>query len=192
MLEGKLVRLRAREPEDVERAYTWINDRKVTQFLTARYPLSRADEQRWLEGTATNGFADGVHLAIETKDGAHIGNIDLIETRPEDRKAGLGVMIGEKKYWSNGYWTDAILTLLRFAFEEMNLNRVWLTALEFNDRSIACYKNCGFQEEGRLRQEVFSGGRYHDLVAMGVLQGEFAALHGNGTTPGEGERDARR
>ena len=189
MLEGKLVRLRAREPDDVERAYTWINDRVVTQFLTARYPLSRADEQRWLEGT-TSGFADGVHLAVDTLEGVHIGNIDLTETRAEDRKAGLGVMIGEKKYWSNGYGTDAIVTLLRFAFEEMNLNRVWLTALEFNDRAIACYKKCGFQEEGRLRQELFSGGRYHDLVAMGVLRDEFAALYGTGATSGEGDRDA--
>lgn len=190
MLEGKLVRLRAREPDDVERAYTWINDREVTQFLTARYPLSRADEQCWLEGTATNGFAAGVHLAIETMGGVHIGNIDLTETRAEDRKAGLGVMIGEKEYWSNGYGTDAIVTLLRLAFAEMNMHRVWLLALDFNDRAIACYKKCGFQEEGRLREELFSGGRYHDLVAMGVLRDEFAALHGAGTAPGEGERDA--
>ncbi len=177
MLEGKLVRLRALEPKDIERAYTWINDREVTRYLTARYPLSHADEQRWLDEAPTNGFANGVRLAIETKDGVHIGNLDLNQTRPEDRKAGLGIMIGEKAYWSNGYGTDAIVTLLRFAFHEMNLNRVWLQVFEFNERAIACYQKCGFKEEGRLRQDYYHDGRYWDSVAMGILRGEFDALH---------------
>ena len=176
MLEGTLVRLRALESTDLERDYTWINDREVTHYLyTARYPLSRADEERWLNERPTNG-ANGVRLGIETKDGVHIGNIDL-QAKPEDRKAVLGIMIGEKSYWSNGYGTDAIVTLLRFAFHEMNLNRVWLTTLEFNERAIACYRKCGFQEEARLRQDVFKSGRYWDIVVMGILRDEFDELH---------------
>src|SRR3990172_10452514 len=79
MLEGKLVRLRALEPTDIERAYTWINDREVTRFLRARYPMSHADEERWLERVSTNDFTRGVSLAIETKEGEHIGNIGLEE-----------------------------------------------------------------------------------------------------------------
>ena len=178
MLEGKVVRLRALESADLERAYGWINDREVTRYLSARYPLSRADERRWLEEGPTNGFAAGVRLAIETKEGVHIGSIGLRQTNPEDRKAGLGIMIGEKAYWSNGYGSDAIVTLLRFAFREMNLNRVWLHVLEFNERAIACYAKCGFQEEGRLRQDRFGEGRYWDTVVMGALREEFEALHG--------------
>ncbi len=178
MLEGKMVRLRALESADLERAYTWINDREVTRYLTARYPMSRQDERRWLEDAPSNGFANGVRLAIETKDGVHIGNLDLNQTRPEDCKAGLGIMIGDKAYWSNGYGTDAIVTLLRFAFHEMNLNRVWLHVFEFNERAFACYEKCGFREEGRLREHVFSEGRYWDVLVMGVLRKEFEALNG--------------
>ena len=178
MLEGKMVSLRALESADLERAYTWINDREVTRYLTARYPMSRQDERRWLEDAPSNGFANGVRLAIETKDGVHIGNLDLNQTRPEDRKAGLGIMIGDKAYWSNGYGTDAIVTLLRFAFHEMNLNRVWLHVFEFNERAFACYEKCGFREEGRLREHVFSEGRYWDVLVMGVLRKEFEALNG--------------
>ncbi len=46
MLEGNLVRLRAIEPTDLERAYQWFNDREVTRFLMAHYPISRAEEER--------------------------------------------------------------------------------------------------------------------------------------------------
>ncbi len=177
MLEGTLVRLRALEPTDLGRAYTWINDREVTRYLAARYPLSRADEERWLNERPTNSFG-GVRLAIESKDGAHIGNIDLHQPNAEDRKAGLGIMIGDKAYWANGYGTDAIVTLLRFAFHEMGLNRVWLHVFDFNERAIACYTKCGFREEGRLRQHRFTEGRYCDTLVMGVLREEFEALHG--------------
>ena len=178
MLEGKLVRLRALESTDLERAHTWINDREVTRYLAARFPLSLADERRWLEELPTNGSAAGVLLAIETKEGVHIGNIDLHRVHVEDRKAGLGIMIGEKEYWSNGYGGDAIVTLLRFAFHEMNLNRVWLHVFEFNERARASYKKCGFREEGRLRQHYYAEGRYWDVFAMAILRDEFEALHG--------------
>ena len=183
MLEGTLVRLRALEATDLERAYTWINDREVTRYLSARYPLSHADEERWLRDAPTNGFANGVRLAIETKDGVHIGNMGLHDVNPEDRKAGLGIMIGEKAYWSNGYGSDAIDTLLRFAFHEMNLNRVWLHVFEFNERAAACYRKCGFQQEGHLRQHRYSEGRYYDVLVMGILRDEFEARHGVAATP---------
>jgi len=178
MLEGKLVRLRPLDMGDLDRCLTWINDREVTRYLAARYPISRADEERWLREMPSNSAVDGVRLAIETKDGAHIGNLDLHMVRPEDRKAGLGVMIGDKSYWANGYGTDAVVTLLRFAFDEMNLNRVSLHVFDFNERAQACYRKCGFREEARLREHYYGEGRYWDSIVMGVLRDEFAALHG--------------
>ena len=178
MLEGKLTRLRPIDPGDLERDYAWVNDREVTRFVAVRYPISRQDEERWLTEGPTNSFANGVRLAIETQDGVHIGNLDLHQPHPEDRKAGLGIMIGDKAYWSNGYGTDAIVTLLRFGFHEMNLNRVYLHVFDFNERAISCYKKCGFQMEGRLRQNYFVGGRYCDVFVMGILRSEFDELHG--------------
>jgi RimJ/RimL family protein N-acetyltransferase len=70
MLEGKLVRLRPLEPGDLERAYAWMNDPEVTYSLGRRYPISHAEEERWLgEAASANNFASGVRLAIETKEG---------------------------------------------------------------------------------------------------------------------------
>jgi len=177
MLEGRLVRLRALEPSDVERAYTWVNDREVTQFLLLRYPMSRTQEEKYLADAAEQGnaYAD-VRLAMETKDGLHIGMCGLHHTSPENRHASLGIMVGDKSYWSNGYGSDAVMTLLRFAFEEMNLNRVELGVFEFNERAIACYLKC---EEGRRREHYFQEGRYWDIIDMSVLRREFEAPQQN-------------
>ena len=178
MLTGKLVRLRPLEPTDLDREYTWINDPEVTEFLEARYPASREAERAWLEGQTKVSYPD-VTLAIETlAEGRHIGTLSLGSVHGEDRKATFGILIGEKEFWSRGYGTDATLTLLRFAFDEVNLRRVVLHVHEDNDRAIACYRKCGFVEEGRLRQDRYRHGVYIDTLVMGVLADEFRALHG--------------
>jgi RimJ/RimL family protein N-acetyltransferase len=180
MLEGQLVRLRAVEPGDRERAQAWLSDPEVTYYLTMRYPLAEKDPI-WLADPQPGGFANGVHLAIETKDGQHVGAINLHELNPEDRKAGLGVIIGEKAHWSNGYGGDAITTLLRFAFHEMNLHRVWLSVLDGHDGAVRCYEKCGFVRESHRRQHVFKHGRYWDVLIMGILRDDFDAMHGGGS-----------
>ncbi len=179
MLTGKLVRLRKYEAEDIGRLLVWMNDSEVTQYLAARYPISRAWEEGWIQRVSTQAPSAGLSLAIETLvDNRHIGSVGLNELAWEDRHASLGVSIGEKSYWGQGYGTDAMVTLLRYAFDWMNLHRVTLEVLADNERAIASYRKCGFVAEGILRQAYYQRGRYHDLSTMGVLRDEFNALHG--------------
>jgi RimJ/RimL family protein N-acetyltransferase len=181
MLEGQLVRLRRPELTDAERYYRWINDQDVVGNLIAlRYPISLTEEERFLKELPAMSFSNGGILAIETKDGRHIGMTSFYDVRSEDRKAGLAITIGEKECWSRGYGADAVVTLLRFGFHEMNLNRVWLTTVEYNKRAIACYRKCGFREEARLRQDAYRHGRYWDFVEMAILRQEFDELHEGG------------
>jgi len=91
----------------------------------------------------------------------------------KNRRAVLGIVIGEKEYWDNGYGTEAIATLLRFVFQEMNLHRISLRVYTYNQRAIRCYEKCGFKLEGRLRQARFRDGEYYDELIMGILRDEF-------------------
>ena len=106
----------------------------------------------------------------------------------EQRKARLGVMIGEKQYWSSGYGTDAMRAFLRFVFDEMNLHRVDLTVDADNQRAIACYRKCGFIEEVRLRQALYARGAHRDQLVMGILRDEFYALFGGLSSTAEVRR----
>ena len=171
MLEGTLVNLRAPELTDLELDFTWINDREVTRFLNARYPMSLAAEEAWLRELVTKRMShEHVTFAIETKDGRHIGNTNLFNVVPEDRRAELGIMIGEKDCWSRGFGTDAVRTLVRFAFDEMNLHRVQLHTYAYNERAIAAYRKACFVEEGRLRAFRYTAGAYHDAIVMAVVR----------------------
>ena len=176
MIEGTLVNLRAVEMTDLERYAAWFNDAEVTRFLNKRYPFSLLAEENWLRENAGKPLSyDHTALAIETKDGVHIGSIGFHRVSPEDRRAEVGITIGDKRYWSKGYGTDAMRTLVRFGFEEMNLHRIELTVDARNERAQACYRKCGFVEEVRARQDRFAEGAYHDTIWMGILRHEWEA-----------------
>jgi RimJ/RimL family protein N-acetyltransferase len=175
IVEGELVRLRAYEPSDIAAVMKWVNDPEVTQHLEAFVaPVSRLAEERWLEAAALGADPNHRIFAIETLGGEYLGGIDLRNIAWRDRKAEQGIAIGNKSHWGKGYGTDATRVMLRFAFDVLNLKRIWMRVHEDNPRAIACYGKCGFKREGLLRQDHFARGEYRDVIIMGLLRSEFA------------------
>jgi len=172
---GKKVRLRPIERDDLPRFVRWFGDPEVRRHLLIYVPFSMAQEERWFEGMLNAmDRQESVLMAIETEDGVHIGNIGLHRINWKDRNAELGIVIGEKSYWSQGYGTDAIRLLLGLGFREMNLHRVYLRVDADNARGIRCYEKAGFRHEGTFRDVVFREGVYHDQYVMSILEAEFS------------------
>ena len=63
--------------------------------------------------------------------------------------------------------------LVKFIFEQMNINKIKLCVYSFNERAKKCYIKTGFKEEGVLRQELYRDGAYHDIIMMGILKSEY-------------------
>jgi UDP-4-amino-4,6-dideoxy-N-acetyl-beta-L-altrosamine N-acetyltransferase len=171
MIHGTITRLRRIERDDIPTFVRWFSDPEVREFLLLNRPISMAEEEKWFEQQLRS--QDSEVFAIETNDGTHIGNIGLHDINWVHRSAELGIVIGRKECWGKGYGSDATRTLLRFAFDEMNLHRVQLTVYEDNARAIRAYEKCGFQCEGRLRDAVYRKGRYYDMLLMSVLDDEL-------------------
>jgi RimJ/RimL family protein N-acetyltransferase len=171
---GKKVRLRPIERDDLPVYVEWFSDPEVRRYLGLYLPFSLAQEERWFEQHLEQVEKQKVvMLAIETDEGAHIGNVSLMDINWKERHAELGIVIGDKAYWDQGYGSDAIQTMLRLAFEEMNLHRVFLRVHDDHARGIRCYEKVGFQKEGALRESVFREGAYHDMLLMSILESEF-------------------
>lgn len=165
-LEGGLVRLRAREMSDVQRANELFNDPDVLWGLMMTFPLPTADTRDWFEGTRKDENAE--RFVIETLAGELVGicSIEGIEAR--SRSGEVGIWIG-RPFWGKGYGTDAMRVLARFAFGTMNLQRLGLHVYETNAKAIRCYEKVGFKAEGRLRRSQFLDGGYVDTIVMGLL-----------------------
>jgi RimJ/RimL family protein N-acetyltransferase len=170
MIAGEHVILRAFERDDAERCYRWMNDPNIVRTLKTRYPIAFQNEIEWLEG-AMHASVTERHFAIERKDDrTHIGNASIHEIEWVSRTAAFGLFIGEPSAWNRGFGGDAIRTLVRFAFDEMNLRKLRIDVFDYNDRAKHVLETQGFVVEGRLRQEFYREGTYHDIVVFSVFR----------------------
>ena len=165
-LEGSLVRLRAREEEDLERLNEMFNDPDVLAGLMVVFPQPFEGIHEWVQGTRS--LDDQIHFVIETLAGESVGICGLQNIDARARHALLGIWVG-KPYWDRGLGTDAVRVLCRFAFHQMNLQRITLHVYEPNERARRAYEKVGFKLEGTQRRSQFVGGRYVDEHVMGLL-----------------------
>ena len=174
---GKLVRLIAYNPEkDSEYFARWNRDSEYQQLLDsgpARLWTPK-EMKEWLEKHLDNLYG----FTIRTlEDDRMIGMVDLGGIDWVTRNSWVGIGIGERDYWGKGYGSEAMQLILRFGFEQLNLNRITLNVFEYNQRAVQSYVKCGFQVEGRLRQWMQRGGERFDLIFMGILREDWERVH---------------
>ncbi|MBM7857434.1 GNAT family N-acetyltransferase [Lentzea nigeriaca] len=176
---GKLVRLRAVEPEDWE--VFWRFDQNTVDGRRSdkiHPPRSASRQRQWAEQAALKEpDNDAFQLAIESlADGALVG---ALSTYFVDHRAGrfmYGIALGSEHH-RRGYASDAVPLLLNHMFGERRLHKCEAGVWAFNEPSIALHRKLGFTEEGRLRDHEFFAGRHHDVVLFGMTAPEFAARH---------------
>jgi RimJ/RimL family protein N-acetyltransferase len=167
LYEGKKVRLRALEREDLKRCVEWFKDPDVRENLFLDRPMSMAEEEKWYEEHLKR--ENDMIFCIETLKCRHIGNVGIHKIDHKNRHAELGIVIGDKSYWNKGCGTEAIQLALRYAFDDLNMHKVYLTHFGGNERAHRCYEKCGFVQEGILRDHIFKRGKYHDHPVMSVI-----------------------
>lgn len=183
MLIGPRVTLRALHRDDLPLLWVYNNDLAVELAGGGDPPMPQRFEQlvASFDEAVSKGGRDNADFAIEV-DGRFIGTCGLFGEDATARSVELGIGIGDKSRWGQGIGREAIGLLLDYAFRYRNYRRVWLQVIANNERGIRAYRACGFIEEGRQREHVYSDGQYHDLVLMGVLRSEWEAHR-----TGEGE-----
>jgi RimJ/RimL family protein N-acetyltransferase len=165
-----LVYLRALDEGDLERTLRWHNDPELYATLgdTFRF-VGRAAEAEWLR-RKTSYLPNEVNVAICLReDGEHVGNAYLRDIDWVSRRATLHIFLSGTEHRGKGYGRQAVQLLLQHAFAQLNLHRIELMVLADNLPAIRAYERCGFQTEGRLRQNVFKRGAYADSLIMSVL-----------------------
>lgn len=175
MLQEADLRLRAIERDDLPRFVTWLNDPDVYQHLEISVPLSNPHEENWFEDLLRKPMEEHpLVLEIDTPEGwIPIGNTSFLNIDWKNRSTEIGIFIGEKRFWNQGYGKKALRIMLRHGFLNLNLNRIFLRVYETNPRAIHAYEHAGFIPEGRLREAKFQNGRYIDVLLMSVLKSEW-------------------
>jgi RimJ/RimL family protein N-acetyltransferase len=176
-LTGKLVCLKALEMDKHATAIErWMQDSEYSRLLNSEPAMVWPSKQiqEWMEKEFN---PDTIFFGIHCLDDDRlIGDTALGGFNWTAGNAWVGIGLGERDYWGKGYGTDAMRLVLRFAFRELNLNRVTLDVFEYNPRAIRSYENAGFKHEGRGRAWLNREGQRWDMVYMGILRREWEAL----------------
>ena len=179
LFRGELVKLTVDEPQTVADSFSrWVRDTEYWRLSNSNpvRAFSSKAVKDWLEKNPENERGAQFVFSIRTlQDDLLIGDVGLDGIRWNHGDAFVGIGIGNREYWGKGYGTEAMRLILRYAFRELNLQRVSLNVFDYNPRAIRSYEKLGFIHEGRQRGALRRDGRRYDLVYMGILREEWLA-----------------
>lgn len=176
-IKGNSVILRSIEPNDLEAIREMTNDREQEYMIGGwSLPTAVKHQEDWYQRVLAD--KNNLRFAIEFN-GSFTGLVTLTDIDWKNRRAKSGIRLTLDAPKKQGIATDALMSLLGYAFDELNLNRVYATVLEHNKASRKLHAKCGYQEEGLMRQSVYKRGDYHNELLLSILQTEYKGLTTN-------------
>jgi len=166
--------LRAFNKSDGEKVYKWLLDDEVQSLFGGDtfYP-SQDFVSKWIEEKIFD--RKNIYLAIclsETKE--IIGYLSIKDIDHRNRKAlWTGLIIGEKELWGKGLATEAANLMVKYLFDELNMNMIWGFWLEEHTASIKMGEKAGFRKIGVLPQAVYKKGKYHNMIISCLLREDY-------------------
>ncbi len=151
----------------------WLNDPEVCRFNGHRYfPYTKDAAFKYIEYVTNN--KNIIALALHLRDSMlHIGNVSIGDIDLLNRSASLNILLGSKQNWGRGYAVEALSALLRHAFLELNLNRVYCGTLEGNIGMQKVAQKLGMKQEGIRRLAVYKNGSFHNMLEYSIIANEY-------------------
>ena len=175
-LEGQIVKLRAIEEQDLDLLLEMINDAEI-EGLTVGYslPVSRQQQEAWIRENQND--QNSIRFIIEAAADGAVGFANLIDIDWKNRSAVHNIKIANRKLRHRGICYDTVRTIMKYAFEELQLHRLESSIIASNEApaKLLCEK-LGWSEEGVKRQALFKRGSYHDVKIMGIVAEDYLKL----------------
>jgi RimJ/RimL family protein N-acetyltransferase len=163
-IKGENIILRAIEPEDNLMLLKMINDDETEYMLGGwSFPVSQKKQEDW-----TNSLKNEENIlrcTIEAQDKA-VGVVILTDIDYKNGNAEVHIKLSVDDVRGKGYGTDALMTIIGYAFFELRLKCIHARVSQHNVASQSLFKKCGFNEEGILRSRFFKKGEYIDVISF--------------------------
>lgn len=173
-----IMKIRKLELKDAEGMLEWMHNpeiQKCFRFNTENKTLE--DVSEFIQ-TAEIRPMDGrsVHLAVVDDTDEYLGTISLKEIDIVAKNAEYAISL-RKCAQGKGVGSAATKEILKMAFEEFGLERVYLNVLADNKVAIQLYEKIGFVYEGQFRNHLFLRGEYKTLKWYSMLKDEYKAKY---------------
>jgi len=153
----------------------WMNDPRVRRYSRNTWPLTLDEVKKWFEPSSSDrGMRDFVVLTIyHKKEKKPIGTVGLNRINWLNRTANIFAAIGYPEYWGQGIAGEASELMIKYGFEELNLNKIYSGVFEPNKRSLRAAEKLGFKKEGVSIQDVYVDGKYVDAHKFYLLKEDW-------------------
>lgn len=168
---GKHIVLRAISEADAPLLLQMINDPDTERMLGgSSVPVSMSAQQSWIQRQASNSDVLRCIIADRSAVEAGLGTVILSDIDRKNGCAQVHIKLGTENCRGKGYGTDALNTIVAYAFNEMRLHCIYADVLEYNVASQRLFEKCGFHKDGILRDRVFKGGTFVDVYTYSRLK----------------------
>ncbi len=178
-IKGEKVSLLPINMENVPLYVKWENDPKVRLYGRNAVPLTVEEFKKYFQPTGGR-IAKEYHLEIwHNQDKKPIGSAGIFRISWFDGRAYLGLSIGESNYWGQDIGTEVTQLMVEYAFNELNLHKIYAIIAVLNEASWHCAEKNGFQREGLLKEDTFIDGKYVDYYLYSLLKDEWIKANTN-------------
>ncbi|MEG1848642.1 MAG: GNAT family protein [Lachnospiraceae bacterium] len=168
MIIGQQIYLRPITLSDTDLIIKWRNSESVKSRFIYQSLFTRESQQEWMKTQVDTGKT--VQMIIcEKETNREIGSAYIRDIDRVHQKAEYGLFIGEDTQRGHGIGTEVGSLMLNYAFEVLELHRIYSRVLSNNIASLISAKRAGLREEGLFRDDVFMDGQYLDVVFLGAL-----------------------
>lgn len=175
MIYGNRVYLRLMEESDIKLKVEWVNDWEIRETLISEY-ISLAGTKEWFNKSIIDSTRKDFIICLKDNNKA-IGFTSLKSIDYRNSKAELTMCLGEKEYWGKGLAKETRLLILRYAFSEIGLNKIYTYNWERNEAIIGLNQKIGFKVEGVLRENIFFKNEYRNMLIMSILKDEWEKIN---------------
>jgi RimJ/RimL family protein N-acetyltransferase len=177
LLVGEKVKLTSLNEEDIFEFQRWYNDVSFMRHydIVSAIPKNIEDVKEMVSDIRKSNTAYIFAVKnLETEEFVGVTGFENISWN--NGTALIYIGIGEEKHRGLGYAKEAFKLTIEFGFEELNLHRIYLTVLEYNEPAIKLYEKLGFKREGVYREFIHRDGKRYDMYLYGMLRPEWDAL----------------
>ena len=156
-IRGLKVVIRDKRIEDAWSEYEWRADIELSELDAAPPITMKFDEFRRVFNNQFNYPTPwSKRMSIDTLEGLYIGNCMYYDIDTVNKEAEMGIMIGNRDYWGQGYGFDVMVTLIDHIFSNSSLRRVYLHTLDWNERARCCFEKVGMKVVKTVRRSGFN------------------------------------
>jgi len=175
MIKGKLVGLRAVEREDLKIMRDWRNLSEFRKNFREYRELNMEMQIKWFEKYVVEDDNTQMFIIERLKDSKPMGVCGLVYVNWVIKSADVSFYIGERNVYidSTGCADEALNLLMKYAFNQLNMHKLWTELYEFDTKKINFYEKHKFKRDAILRDNCFEDGKYWNSYIYSLIQNEF-------------------